>query len=247
MRLTVSPAEAGHEVRVDIENVTKQPITMKAGWWHDTNDGNFAEFIEGALSVETWPAIAPWIGQVMGEHRTKPQPEQLLAPSETWSTSWKADGKTLKSHVADPLSVHNPEFPFPGLYAVHGLLTIAIADEADGERTVKLRSNEQLVSVGGSKAAPKHTHCQLWGANEEDETASLSLGQLAQIEKGDEFEIVTGMGESWKLTIAEVYQESSRGKLELLRTNPEIRREARFPGRSDEAALIIEKLEAASN
>ena len=240
MKLIVSPVKSGLEVRVEIENVSDRPITMKGSWWHDSSDGDFADYIAAALSIETWPAITPWMGQTMAGDRTKPQPEQSLDSGKTWSTTWKTDGKRLKSHVTDPLSVHNPKFPFPGLYSVHGSLRITTTDDINGEQKLMLRSNEQLVSVGDSKAAPKHTYGHLWGANEEDKTASLSLGQLQQIKVGDEFEIVTGMGESWKLTITKVYPDGSSGKLDPLRKRAQDRRPP-FPKRGDEATLILKK------
>lgn len=247
MKLIVNPTPSGYDVRLEIKNVSEQRIVMKADWWYDTYDGNFDEFIEAALSIETNPSITPWTGQVMAPHRTITQPQQLLAAGETWSMSWKSEGNKLKTRSIDPLSVHNPEFPFPGLYSVHGSLKLTILDEENVERTVKLRSNEQLVSVGGSTAAPKHTYGRLGGANEEDKTATILLGKLQQIENGDEFEIVTGMGQAWKLTIIEVHEESSFGKLEVLRKHPRINRAMLFPAWDGAATLIFEEAETASN
>ena len=106
-----------------------------------------------------------------------------------------------------------------------------------------LRSNEQLVAVGGNTGAPKHTYGQLWGTEADTRTARLGLGSLHQVEPGDEFQIRTGMMDFWKLTITQVEPETSTGRLEHLPrvgpnpTNPN----PRFPERYQNATLILRK------
>lgn len=92
----------------------------------------------------------------------------------------------------------------------------ATLDVITSERTVWLRSNEQLAPVGGSRAMPKHTVGQLLQVQGEKKTAMVGLGSLHKIESGDQFEIGHPKGMHWKLTITHVEPRLSSGTLELL-------------------------------
>ena len=105
----------GYDVRVDLLNTTKADITLRAGWWYDTDKGDAKDYIEASTSIETYPAIAPWVGQVPAVHRTLSQPEYVLKAGEVLSVSWHTDGRRLKNNVSHPNTVQNPDFPFPGL------------------------------------------------------------------------------------------------------------------------------------
>jgi hypothetical protein len=124
------------------------------------------------------------------------------------------------------------------LYSVHTTLKINT-----GDRTVLLRSNEQLVSIGGRRESPKHSYGKLLGVDADSKTATLGLGALHKIEPGDEFQIPTGMTEFWRLTIGQVAPEFSTGRLEplpragLSPPNPH----PRFPERYMNATLIPKK------
>jgi hypothetical protein len=239
LRLVVTPrpegGKEGYEVRLALLNTTSQDITLQAGWWHETDKGDVKDYIEASTSIETYPAIAPWVGQVFAGERTSQQPEFALKAGEVLVVGWHAAGRRLKNKVTDPNSVQNPDFPFPGIYSVHAALKINA-----GDRLVLLRSNEQLVAIAGSQQAPKSSYGQLWGVEANSKTARLSLGSLHKIEAGDEFQIRTGMSEFWKLTISQVLPEFSTGHLEpLLRigsntTSPN----PRFPERYMNATLI---------
>jgi hypothetical protein len=237
MRLVVSPhaegGKEGYDVRVDLLNTTKQDITLRAGWPYDTDKGDVKDYIEAATSIEAYPALAPWLGQVMAGHRTSPEPEHVLKAGKVLSVSWHADGRRLKNRVTDPLAVANPEFLFPGLYSVHATLLISRA-----ERALFLRSNEQLVPIGGSRELPKHTCGPLWWTDEKTKTAALGLGSLHKVVPGDRFLIHTGMiGITWTLTITKVEAGHSTGGLEPSRVNPA----PAFPRWGAFAALIPQK------
>ena len=244
LRLVVAPRAAagqeGYDVRVEVVNVTQRAITLRAGWWHETDTGDVKDYIEASTSIESYPAIAPWVGQVMAGHRKSPQPEQVLKAGETLSVRWQTNGRRLKNKVTDPNSVQNPEFAAPGLYSVHATVTILTGDGA-----VLLRSNEQLVSFGGSRENPKHTFGKLWRVNERTKTATLGLGSLHKIERGDQFRIRTGMLDFWKLTITEVSPESSTGRLEPEPWRgpgrPAAEHTPPFPERMMDATLIPQK------
>lgn len=214
LRLAVKPRVAGEkegfEVRVDLINSSTQPVTLRAGWRHD-DAGDLKDYIDAATSIECVPAIAPWIGGVAFGQRKAPQPEQVLKSGETLSVRWETEGRHLKNRVTDPNEVQNPAFPFPGLYSVHATLEVITS-----EGTVRLRSNEQLVPVGGSHAMPKYTMGQLVGVDAEKKTAIVGLGSLHKIELGDQFEIGHPKGMHWKLTITRVEPRMSWGDLELL-------------------------------
>jgi hypothetical protein len=239
LRLVVLPhsqtGKEGYEVRVDLINAAKQDVTLRAVWLDDRDRGGLKDFIEASTSIQTHPAIAPWVGQVLMPHRTLPQPEYVLKAGEVLPVGWHSEGRRLKGKVTDPNNVQNPEFPFPGLYSVHATLKIET-----GDRTVLLRSNEQLVAVGASRESPKHSYGQLIGVDADAKTATLGLGALHKIEPGDEFQIRTGMTDLWKLTVTQVAPDYSAGRLEpsprvgLNSTNSN----PRFPERYANATLI---------
>ena len=115
---------------------------------------------------------------------------------------------SLKNRVTNPNDVQNPEFPFPGLYSVHAILNISTSAGA-----VSLRSNEQLVPVGGSRAMPKSTFGHLLSVDLDAKTAVLGIGSLQKVQLGDQFEHLS-KGDYWKLTVTKVEPNFSFGVLE---------------------------------
>lgn len=238
LRLMVSPrsdaGKEGYDVRLDLLNSSDRPITLRTGW-RNQDTGVVKDYIEAAASIECVPEVAPWVGGVEQSLRTLPQSEQVLKAGGILSAQWQTEGRKLKNRVTDPGEVQNPEFPFPGLYSVH-----ATVDVIKSDGTVRLRSNEQLVPVGGSRAMPKYTLGRLlWAGDGENKTATLGLGSLHKIESGDQFEIGYSKGLHWKLTITHVEPRISSGNVEFLTrtnypgyTNPPLRfMEARFIGK----------------
>jgi hypothetical protein len=204
------PDTKGYHIRIDLLNVSARDILLRANWPHDETEG-VPDYLNAATSIECVPAVAPWIGGVMQGHRKDPQPEQLLKAGETLSVSWITNQTRLKNRVTNPNDVQNPTFPFPGLYSVHARLNVVTS-----EGTVALRSNEQLVPVGGSRVTPRYTMGQLSSVDGENKTASLDLGSLHQVALGDQFEIGNPKGMHWKLTITRADPTWSFGNLELL-------------------------------
>src|SRR2546425_13194650 len=100
LRLVVLPHpkadREGYDVRVDVLNTTKADIMLRAGWWYDTDKGDAKDYIEASTSIETYPAIAPWVGQVGAKHRTLPQPDYGLKAGEKLVVGWHHDVPCLK-------------------------------------------------------------------------------------------------------------------------------------------------------
>jgi hypothetical protein len=217
LRLAVKPragvAKDGYEVRLDLINASERAVTLRAGWRDDRETGDVRSYLEAAASIESVPAVAPWIGGVQQGRRTLPQPEHVLKPGEVLTVDWRTEGPRLKNRVTDPNEVQNPRFPFPGLYSVHATIDVITA-----VRTVRLRSNEQLVAVGGNRAMPKYTFGRLWSVDPEKRTAILGLGSLHKVAVGDQFEIGSAKSGHWKLTITRVEAGMSFGGLEMLKT-----------------------------
>jgi len=242
LRLVVTPhsldGKEGYDVRVDLLNVTNHPLTLKTAWENDEGKGDLKEYVEAKTSIESYPAIAPWTGQIRGGPQTFPQSEYVLKSGESLSVSWYSTGRKLKNKLTNPLDVQNPEFHLPGLYSIHATIVIHVA-----ERTVFLRSNEQLVSFGGSHEMPKHSYGTLWGVDPEQRTATLSLGSLHKIDVGDQFLIRPGMMEFWKLTVTDVYPNYSTGRIEpLLQVGPNpTNPNPSLPERNQPATLILQK------
>lgn len=233
LRLTVIPRapgeKAGYEVRVDLLNTTTRAITLRAGWGND-NGGNLKDYIEAATSIECVPAVLPWSGGVRGPHRKLPQPEHLLHAGEVLSVTWRTEGWHLKNRVTNPNEVQNPEFPFPGMYSVHASL-----DAITSEGLVALRSNEQLVRVGGSHSMPKYTYGHLLEVGADGKTATLGIGSRHKVALGDQFEHLS-KHTPWKLTITRVSPAYSWGRLEMLSEKPR-----GTPRRGAGASLIRKK------
>lgn len=183
------------------------------GYATESDPGDLKDYIEAATSIECVPPILPWSGGVPEVQRRLPQPERLLEAGEVLSVSWRTQGRRLKNRVAEPSEVQNPEFPFPGLYAVH-----ASIDVITSERVVNLRSNEQLVQVGGSRAMPKYTFGHLLAVDESGTTAVLDLGSRHKVEPGDQFMHLSKQT-PWKLTVTKVSRGHSWGQIELLSPN----------------------------
>ena len=222
-------------MRVDLLNTSERAITLRAGWRNDET-GDLRDYIDAATSIECVPAVRRWSGGVqVGLRKSLPpdqsqQPEQVIKAGELLSVRWQTEGRHLKNRVANPNEVQNPEFPFPGLYSVHATVNVITS-----ERTVLLRSNEQLVPVGGSRAMPKSTLGQVLQVDDNGTTALMSLGSLQKIEPGDQFEHLS-KGDYWKLTITKVEPTHSAGNLELkspARLTP--------PVRGSEVTLIQKK------
>jgi hypothetical protein len=228
------PGKEGYEVQIDLLNNSEKAVTLRAKWRYD-DEGDLKDYLEAATSIECIPAVAPWIGGVRQGHPESPQPERVLNAGEVLSVRWSTNGRRLKNRVTNPNEVQNPEFPFPGLYSVHATLKVITT-----ERTVLLRSNEQLVSVGGSHEMPKYTFGRLIHVDPDGKTAILGLGSLHKIELGDEFEIGNAKGGHWMLTITRVEPELSFGDVKILQQlNPDA-----YPGppvRQMEATLMSPK------
>jgi hypothetical protein len=213
LRLVITPSVAGKEgydVRLDVLNTSEQDLTLRAAWMYEKDEGDLQEYLAAATSIESYPAFERWIGQIYGGERNSSQPEQGLKAGGVLSITWHADGRRLKNRVTDPIRVQNPEFALRGLYSVHAALIVNTRD-----KDVLLRSNEQLVPIGGSYAMPKHSYGILFDVDKDARTATLNLGALHKIERGDEFRTGTNMG-FWKLIITDVRPEYSIGRLEPL-------------------------------
>ena len=222
----------GYEVQVDLINFTAESISLRPNHWRSgRNEVGIKADLEAAVSIESYPAIEPWLGQVGS--RTEEPPEYTLKPREIVSLKWRTTGRHLKNHVSNPLEVQKPEFTEAGLYSVHASIVLTVAG-----RSVLLRSNEQLVPIGGSHQLPRHTYGSLWWSDEKTKTAMLSLGSRQRIMPGDRFLIHSGnIGMTWTLTITRVEADRSFGSLEPVRENPT----PAFPGPGANAALIQKK------
>lgn len=216
LRLVVSERE-GFDVRLELVNEGKEQVTVKSNWAQE-REGTFEEYLEEAASIESYPEIEPWLGQVRaGPARQSPEPTHALQPGEAVAVQWHTDGRRLKNKASNPLEVQNPEFTEDGLYSVHAGIVLEI-----GGQMMLLRSNEQLVAFGGSKTMPKQTYGRLWGAEEATKTATLGMGSLQKVAIGDRFLIHSGtIGMTWTLTINRIERDHAMGTLEPSRTNPQ--------------------------
>ena len=59
LRLVVSDRE-GFDVRLELVNEGKQEVIVKSNWAPE-REGTFEEYLEEAASIESFPAIEPWL------------------------------------------------------------------------------------------------------------------------------------------------------------------------------------------
>jgi len=237
LRLVVVPhpqdGKDGFNVRADLINVSREVAPLRAVLWRsEGHQGGFEAYLEAGLSIESYPAFEPWRGQVIRprEGLAADEPEYKLKPGKTLSVHWRATGRRLKNTVSDPLEAQNPEFTERGLYSVHASISLAVSN-----RLTRLRSNEQLAPIGGSREAPRPTYCPLAWVDERAKTATLGLGLLDKVAQGDRFRIESGyIGMTWTLTITNVQTDHAAGYLVPSQANPT----PLFPWRGAYATLI---------
>lgn len=240
LRLQVAPEGEGHEVRVDLLNVSGKPIALKL---QSLGAGRppggvavdrevFFNVVKDKMGVESDPAVAPYVGQNgIGSGVSLLTYAHTFDAGGSFAFRWKTAGRRFKP--GDFFLTHNPEFIEDGLYSIRVSLTI----EADGQ-SVLLRSNEQLVSFGGSREVPKSNHGSLAWVNEKENTAGLNLGTHQKIAKGDRFLIRSGtIGRTWTLTLTNVTPQRSSGWLKYSRESAT----PFFPKPGRKATLIRKK------
>lgn len=233
-RLRVTPVPKAtndvYEVHVDLINVTNRPIKLIAGWRYDADKGDFKEYLESAVSIETVPPIAPWLGQTTFGDRKSPQPAYELQPASTLGLTWTSPKRQLKNKVSDPIRVQNPYFPNDGLYEIHAAVTLQTANGP-----VFLRSNAQQISVGGSEKMPKYTFGTIRVYSETNRSVILDLGSAQEVSKGDRFLVLTGfIGINWCFTVTNVGPTYSLG--DIAASSPKA--EKYFPGSGAMAILM---------
>lgn len=237
LRLRVSPSPNATndvcEVHLDLINVTTRPINLTASWRLESDKGDFMEYLAAAVSIETVPPIAPWLGQIFVGNRKSPQPAYELHPASPLSLAWTSPGRRLKNKVSNPLAVQNPSFPKDGLYEVHAAVTLQTENGP-----VFLRSNAQQISVGGSERMPKYTCGTIRVVSETNRSVILELGSAQAVSQGDRFRVYTGIiGMNWCFTVTNVGPTHSLGSMAA--SSPKT--ESLFPKSGAMAVLIPEE------
>jgi len=81
--------------------------------------------------------------------------------------------------------------------------------------TVRLLSNKQSYSVGGSDEPPKFSFGKIVSVNTNDATARIDVGSRHKIAAGDQFNVYTHfIAHRWRLTITDVEWTAAQGTLE---------------------------------
>ena len=167
-----------HHVRLDLINATDQELTVSTDWPHE-NEGDFEEYFESATSIHTYPEVMDSGIQVLRDTRESPQPRHTISAQEMLTVQWTTHGRQLKNKVTRPTDNPNPSFPSAGLYSVHAGFAVPVDSGAAGDiRPVVLRSNEQLVSVGGSMHAPKQAVVQVYNVAADHSTCEIGVGSI---------------------------------------------------------------------
>lgn len=217
--------EEAFDVRMELVNTTEKPITLLTGW-ESTEPGDVKQYLTAAANIETRPRLARLRGATgFLAERTEPQKQQVLGPQETLTLQWQTARRMLKNESL--FFSANPEFTQPGLYSVHVNLNVIT-----GNGNFRLRSNEQLVCIGGSRSQPKATSGEILKVSRDRTKAEINLGTFDKVAVGDRFDISSKLF-SWRLTITEVGQSSSEGTLEKLSSEGDY-----LPTRGDEAILV---------
>lgn len=242
---------SGHDVRLDLINVTDEPVTVSADWPREP-EGDFQDYVEMAASIRTHPEIMLWGVQVMADLPGKRESKQTLAARETLTVKWTAKGRRLKNRVIRPNEIHNPYFPTDGLYGTHAELKLMVTGPnpgnplppgaaGAGRHAILLRSNEQLVSIGKSSRTPKPAISRLIQIGKDRTSGTISPGSLHGVVVGDEFLVRTGMSVFWRLVVTHVGEQSSTVSLQPQAYGGESKRDLReheYPQPGAAAGLI---------
>ena len=152
LRLVVRPesltTNEAYHVRLDLLNVSEKPITLVADWSDESERGDYKEYLESDVSIETYPEIIGLMAQVYVGHRQTPQPQFVLEANKTLTLEWTSGGKRLKNKWTHPLDTQNPALPTDGLYSVHASVKLCVASPAQvgSAATSKSESSGQPVT-----------------------------------------------------------------------------------------------------
>ena len=146
LRFVVTPEKHGtnesYNVRLDLLNVTDKPITLEADWPYEQDRGDFKEYLESDVSIETSPEIIRWMGQSWVGERESPQPRYKLEAHKTLTLEWTSAGGRLKNKVTHILFTRNPIFPTDGLYSVHASVKLCVASQTQASDSSATGLNE---------------------------------------------------------------------------------------------------------
>jgi hypothetical protein len=160
LRLVVRPERLTtnevYHVRLDLLNVTEKPITLVADWSDDSQRGDYKEYLEADVSIETYPEIIGLMAQVSAGQRRTPQPQCVLEANKTLTLEWTSGGKRLKNKWTHLLETQNPAFPADGLYSVHASVKLCVASPAQvgsaGASEIESRGKLSAEEGNGSDA-----------------------------------------------------------------------------------------------
>ena len=232
LHLKITPEASGsdekYHVWVDLLNVSDHPIKLVAEWDDDSQMGDFKNYLESVVSVETYPEIRPVYSSIVAGHRTSPQPEYMLPANGALSLEWTSTGRRLKNKTISFYTTLNPAFPSDGLYSVHFTAKLRLGEPETNQPPAKLdprvemflnsqprgavflRSNEQLVSVGGKQELPQSTLARVLSTDTNKLTARIDLGMQQKVKPGQEFGILST---AWKVRVTKVESSASEGDL----------------------------------
>src|SRR5215204_3110157 len=75
----------GYNVQIDLINTTRGTIALRPSRPWSRTEGGMEAQLEAAVSIESYPPIQPWLGQVMVDRGDNPPPEYTLGAGETLS------------------------------------------------------------------------------------------------------------------------------------------------------------------
>src|SRR5262245_50247939 len=79
LRLLVTPTtndkEGGYDVQMDLLSVSREAMPVRVKSRSSRTEGDFKERIEAGASIESYPKIEPWVGQVAEALSEKPEPK----------------------------------------------------------------------------------------------------------------------------------------------------------------------------
>ena len=224
------------KIRLELMNVSDKEVELVAHEFYE-EDGDYADFFRSDVVFDTFPPVMQDSAQTTGFERKSPQPRLTLKPDESLTDEWKESGRRLKmpDGMLDAHYNKAPTFPSVGLYGVKARITVVTAK---GKRLL-LVSNEQQLSVRGSKSMPKYAVARIVSTNEEMESLSIDLGSDKGIEPGDKFTTTYNLGTSWRITIRNVSSIHAEGTVEPIHRadRPDV---PTFPVKGAMATLIPE-------
>jgi hypothetical protein len=232
--------EYGFNVRLVLSNVGEKavvlvPLAEDRLLFSVLKEKTFTGYLKQRVFFRTFPETQAEAVQMPGEEL--PPLRARLEPGSELVMEWRS----APGHLTEgPSEASRGRFPVPGLYTLRAEMLL----ESEVEGLFWVISNPVQVSVGGSTELPRSTLGRVRSVFLDENVATINLGDLQGVRKGDVFRVDVSKMPSWRLQVVSSNRLGSRCKiLPPPGLDEDVRKAAEhfFLGRSHSVRLILPK------